>query len=73
MVSKDTSLPYDKTRLNKQFQSLDYGSLQLRDEDWYKQNGVNFMLGREVVYGDNRHGSPYVQLEDGLKLVSLLE
>ncbi|EGR29865.1 hypothetical protein IMG5_147080 [Ichthyophthirius multifiliis] len=68
LITKGTKLPYDKTKLTKSFKNLNYKNLYLRDEDWYESTGINFMLGREVVYVDKTHGSPYVLLEDGLKI-----
>ncbi len=72
MISKDTKLPYDKTKLTKSFKDVDYEDLLLRDRDWYKDNGVTYLLGREVMHVDNKHGGPYVVLEDGLKLVNII-
>lgn len=68
MVTKGTKMPYDKSKLTKSFKHLNYDHLTLRDEDWFRSQGVNFMLGREVIFADKTHNSPHVLLEDGLKL-----
>ena len=52
MVSKATKMPYDKTKLTKSFKNLNYKTIELRDEDWYQSNGIDYMLGREVTYVD---------------------
>lgn len=69
VVTKDSKLPYDKTQLTKQIKDLDYKSIQMRDEKWYQQCGVNFLYGKEVETIDNTHGSPGVILQDGIKIV----
>lgn len=52
MVTKGTKMPYDKSKLTKSFKHLNYDHLTLRDEDWFRSQGVNFMLGREVIFAD---------------------
>ena len=70
MITKDSKYPYDKTRLTKEIKDLDYKSLELREDRWYRQGGINFLFGREINTIDNTHGAPSVILEDGLKIVS---
>lgn len=65
-------MPYDNSQLTKQIKNLDYKSLQLRDENWYKDLGINFLFGKEVETVDNTHGSPNVVLQDGTKIVCLI-
>ena len=49
IVTKEYQLPYDKTRLSKEIKNLDYNDLLLRDNQWFEQNGVKIMFGRECI------------------------
>lgn len=71
VITKDTKIPYDKTKLTKQIKDIDYKAIQLRDEAWYKRAGVTFLFGKEIETIDNTHGSPNVILQDGLKIVRI--
>ena len=41
---------------------MNYESLQLREEEYYEDHGIDFQLAREAVNINNRHGSPYLEL-----------
>jgi len=68
MISADTRLPYDKTKLSKSFKNVDYDELYLRSEEFYEEHGIEYLLGREVKGVNNKHGIPHVILEDGLRI-----
>jgi len=68
MITTDTRLPYDKTKLSKSFKNINYDDLYLRPEEYYDEQGIEFLLGREVKVVKNVHGSPHIELEDGLKI-----
>lgn len=70
MISKDTRLPYDKTKLSKQFKNVDYKDWILRPESYYDDHGIEYLFGREVKTVDNSRGASCVELEDGLKIVN---
>jgi len=70
MITTDTHLPYDKTKLSKSFKNINYDDLLLRPEEYYDDQGIEFLLGREVKVVKNIHGHPHVELEDGLKIVN---
>ena len=62
-------LPYDKSRLTKQFKGMDYKKLYFREEEFYEDHGIEFHLGREATNIVNRHGRPYLELSDEYKMV----
>lgn len=72
LISKDPHLPYDKTKLSKQFKDMKYEDLLIRPEEYYDEHGIEYLLGREVTNIDHKHVAPCVELEDGLRLVNFI-
>jgi len=52
----------------KSVRDITIEDIKIHDEEWYRKNNVDLMLGRECTLIENRHGSNNVQLEDGLTL-----
>jgi NAD(P)H-nitrite reductase large subunit len=40
VVTRELTYPYDKTKLSKDIKNIDYDKILLRDQDWYKSNGI---------------------------------
>ena len=67
MISDSLDLPYNKSLM---YESLDHTRdfLQLRSEDWYEANNINYQLGHHITSINNQHGQPYVLMDDSIKV-----
>lgn len=51
-INKEKFLPYDRTKLSKAL-STTADKVLLRPESFYKESGVELLLGKEVSYIDD--------------------
>lgn len=67
MISNEPHLPYNRPMLTKSIVAgLDADALAIADKDWYEQNQIYPMLGKEITGIDKKAGE--VILGDGMKI-----
>ena len=71
MITSEIKYPFNKSKLWTSFKHADYKSLRLRDPKWFDDYDIKMMMDSKVIAVENVHGSPFVILDSGLKIVRI--
>lgn len=68
LVTDDSYLPYDRTKMTKRIKATKPEDFLFRSPAWYETTGIDVIFGRQLQYINCKHNNNFAELEDGSKV-----